>query len=282
VHPYVEEGVAIGYDRQLSAFHDLGYGTAPPTVRTHRVLWDGWVETARTQAGCGLRLSLDHYHCSPGLQRNDGSWTHGYLTGGARPMKFIDEHGDLLGVYQQPTQLVDEYLLPMWNDYGPRLDAEAAVQVAHDLLRASRDHGYGPLVIHAHADGHNPAAEYHQAATHWLTGTLASARDLGLPIWSAEAWLAFIEARRDATMHGFAWDATTRRLRVQLAAVTPTPAPLGLLLPYEYGGDRIARVEIDGIPAAIGQRQVAGERYGWVGVVSGHHTLTAYYTPPQA
>lgn len=61
IHPYVEEGLEAGWRRYYEVFTGMGYRPVPPTVRTHRVLWSGWVETARFQAVCGIRMNLDFY-----------------------------------------------------------------------------------------------------------------------------------------------------------------------------------------------------------------------------
>ncbi|NJN98095.1 MAG: hypothetical protein HC875_30440, partial [Anaerolineales bacterium] len=110
-HPYVEEGVEAGYRRYWQEFIAFDYGPISPTVRTHRILWQGWVETARVQAAHNLRMNVDYYHIGSVFQKPGGEWTSGHFTGSGLPMKFVDEQGRILNVFQQLTQLVDEHLL---------------------------------------------------------------------------------------------------------------------------------------------------------------------------
>jgi hypothetical protein len=224
-------------------------------------------------------MSLDHYHCAPGFQLPDGGWAHGHFTGSTLPMKFVDEHGAILDIYQQPTQLVDEYLLPMWEDWGPRLSVEAAIAVARDLLAASRDHAYGPTVVQVHADAFNPEANYHQDVLAWTAGMLDVAVELGLPIWSAEQWLTFVESRQAVDLSNVNWQAAERQLTVRLEASPPAQADLGLLLPLQHGDDQLSEIEIDGVGAAFRQRQVGGLIYGSIAVPAGNHQVVARYTP---
>ncbi|MBK9053562.1 MAG: hypothetical protein IPL78_22475 [Chloroflexi bacterium] len=44
-------------------------------------------------------------------------WRYGHFTGSGRPMRFMDEQGRLLNIYQQLTHLADDHLLTMaWGN----------------------------------------------------------------------------------------------------------------------------------------------------------------------
>jgi hypothetical protein len=282
IHPFVENGIDAGYSRHRRDFGERGLEPVPPTVRTHRVLWDGWVEAARVQAGHGMRMNLDYYHCSPAFRTATGprvQWVHGHFTGSALPMKFVDEQGRILDIYQQVTQLVDEYLLKMWLDYGPQLDGEAAVRVSREVLGTSIDNGYGPVVAQFHADGFDPGTTYYQDALAWAAGTLAYAAERGIPIWSAEQWLAFVEARHDAALYDSRWDEAAGRLTFQLEARTPADADLAVMLPRQHGEKWLAEIRVDGRAGQLDERRVGGVTYGWVSVPAGAHHLAASYAP---
>lgn len=278
IHPYVEEGVEEGYRWQIELFNDIGYGPISPTVRTHRVLWKGWVETARVQAALGLRMNLDYYHSSPALRDANGRWVYGYFTGSALPMKFVDEKGIILNIYQQPTQLVDEHLLTIWS-WGPNLKSTEAVAVSQEVIGRSVDRGFGPIAAQFHADTYNPANKHYSDWTGWADGTLDYAVARGIPIWSAERWLAFVEARHDAEFGNVRWDGLEGRLTFQIRSGVPSDANLGVMLPISYRGAELFQVLVDGTPTESRKRTVGGVTYASVPVSAGLHQLAATYVP---
>ena len=136
MHPYVENGLEAGWHDYMQSFIGFGYAPVPPTVRTHRILWSGWVETARVQAEYGMRMNMDLYHYGTAFQKDSGEWCYGFTNASGLPMKFIDEQGRLLNIYQQDTQLVDEHLMKVpWGGGWVDLSADEAVQVAERELK---------------------------------------------------------------------------------------------------------------------------------------------------
>ena len=273
MHPYVEDGVDEGYVRCLRAFRREGYAPASPTVRTHRILWSGWVETARVQARRGLRMNVDYYHVGPAFQAADGSWPAGHFIGSGLPMKFVDEQGEIVDVYQQPTQLVDEHWLATTNRGWAGLDGEQAAQVARGLIDRCVDGAYAALAIQYHMDFSSRDKPDYRNANHWLESILSYARDKGLPIWSAERWLAFVEARHDLQVSDLRWDAASTTLSFGLHAPQPFPAPFSILVPAEFGGQRLAEAQVDGRPA----RHTTDGRYAWIEMTAESRAVTARY-----
>lgn len=277
LHPYVDEDLETGWQDYWQEFTGLGYGPVSPTVRTHRILWTGWVETARLQASYGIRLNLDYYHWGPAFCKETGEWVHGHLTGSGLPMKFVDQQGRILNIYQQLTQLADEHLLNAAS--GPaKLSAEAAVEVSQTLLRHSLDGAYSAIVTNFHVD---PFATVEKPATevaHWLEGTLDYAAAQGVPIWSAAEWLHFTEVRHDADLEEVQWHPAARRLSFQLAAQAAPDVELTVMVPLWHGEDRLAQVEVDGQPIKHGERKVGGVSYGWVSIGAGSHQVVATYS----
>lgn len=282
LHPWVDDtgvapGLEAGWCRYWKEFTGLGYGPVPPTVRTHRILWTGWVDTARLQASCGIRMNLDYYHWGPAFRNEAGEWVDGHFTGSGLPMKFVDEQGRILNIYQQLTQLADEHLLAALD--GPaKLSAEAAVEVSQTLLRRSLVGDYCAIATNFHVDpfaiGGLPAAE----AARWLEGTLDYTVAQGIPIWSAQEWLQFTEIRHDANMEQVQWHSAAQRLSFQLAALAIPDVELTVMVPLWHGEVRLAQVEVDGQPVEHRERQVGGVTYGWVSVGAGPHRIIATYT----
>jgi len=281
IHPYVEEGLETGWHRYWNTFTGLGYGPVPPTVRTHRVLWQGWVESARVQATYGLRMNLDFYHVGPSFQTHAGEWVFGHFAGSGLPMKFVDEQGRILRIYQQVTQLVDEHLLEGSRGWGGAgwvgLSAEAAVEVSRALLRRSLDGAYSAVAAQFHVDAFAFGGSTASEAARWLEGTLDYAAAQGIPIWSATEWLRFTEARHDAALDEIQWTPSARRLSFQLVTPSIPDVELSLMLPLQHISARLDRVEVDGVTAEHRAREVGGTSYGWISIQAGTHQVVATY-----
>jgi hypothetical protein len=269
--------LATGWRRFWQQFTGLGYGPVPPTVRTHCVLWTGWVETARLQATYGIRMNLDYYHIGPSFQQKTGEWVYGHFTGSGLPMKFVDEQGRILNIYQQLTQLADDHLLNLQWGGQVKLSAEAAVAVSKILLQRSLAGDHSAIAANFHTDpfdfGGQPAAE----AARWLEGTLDYAADQGIPIWSALEWLHYTEARHDANLEGIEWQPGTKRLNFRLAVPTATDVDLAVMIPLRHGSATLSQVEVDGFLLKHHERKVAGVDYGWVSLKANSCQIAVTY-----
>jgi hypothetical protein len=279
LHPYVEQGLDAGWRRYWQEFTGVGYGPVSPTTRTHRVLWEGWVETARAQAAYGMRLNVDHYHLGPTFRNGAGEWPSGHFTGSGLPMKFVDERGRILNIYQQPTQLVDEHLLVMPWVAGEvaGLAAEGAVEVSQTLLRGSLDGAYGAITAQFHVDPFDLGGQAGSEEARWLEGTLDYAAAHGIPIWSALEWLRFIEVRHDANLMDVQWHSASRRLSFDLVAQALSGPELSVMIPLQHAEARLVQVEVDGVPVEHRTRELGSVSYGWVSASAGFHRVVATF-----
>jgi hypothetical protein len=278
LHPYVFEGLDVGWRRHWEEFTGLGYGPIPPTVRTHAACWTGWVQTAQVQATMGMRLNLDFYHMGPAFQKENGDWVHGHFIGSGRPMRFVDEQGRVLDIYQQLTQMVDEYLLNLsWVEKVARAGAEAALEVSEMLFRRSIAGDYSAIAACFHIDPFAVGGKWIAEAERWLEGTLDLAVAYGAPIWSAEEWLHFTETRHDANLEDVRWQPAAGHLGFRLAALDAPGGELTVMVPLRHGEARLSQVEVDGSPAVWRTHEVGGVSYGRVSVPAGPHQLAATY-----
>lgn len=278
LHPYVEQGVSKGYNDYWNTFIKLGYGPVEPTVRTHRVLWSGWVETARVQAQYGLRMSLDHYHSGPLVQRADGSWVHGYLTGSGLPLPFVDERGNLLRVYQQHTHIVDEHLMPVFDTgYEMGIGAEEAAAIACRQIDVAVQRYPSALGLQCHIDPFAFGGEKQTMVSAWFDRVLAYAAAHRVAIVSAEQWLAFTEMRDRVAIRNLSWNDADGVLMFEAEASGSTQHHLLLLLPAEHRQHILRQVEIAGVLTGATRRQVGGVRYSAVTLTPGQHQVRAYY-----
>ena len=280
LHPYADAGL----DEWLvywKEFTGRGYGPVSPTVRTHRVLWTGWAETARLQASYGIRMNFDFYHVGPSLQKENGEWPHGYLTGSGRPMRFIDEQGRLINLYQQHTHFADEHLIPMdvpgWGGW-PGLSAAQAAEVVKDLLDRSIQGDFAALGGQFHIDPFQLGGDPAEKASVFLDGALAYAADLGVPIWSAREWLGFTERRHQTGFADVTWDSAASSLTFRLLPSNPSDSTLTVLLPARHADKAIDRASMDGVTTPVTDRLVLGNvEYILMSVSAQEHTIKAFY-----
>jgi hypothetical protein len=283
LHPYVDEDLEDGWHLYWKEFTGRGYAPLSQTVRTHRILWTGWMETARVQAAYGMRMNFDYYHVGPSLQKKNGEWVNGHLTGSGRPMKFIDEQGRIIDLYQQLTQLTDEHLIPMdvpgWGGW-PNLSAEQAIDVSKYLLDRSVQHNdYCAIGGQFHIDpfqlGNDPA----EKGGVFLEGTLDYAQQSGVPILSAQEWLDFTDLRHDTNFVDMIWDSNASTLTFNLLPRNPSDATLTVLLPAHYAEKSISALSLDGVTTSYSARLVVGNvEYVQVILSAQEHALKVTYS----
>jgi hypothetical protein len=187
LHPALM-GVAPGDHERLLAEHvaafERTYDARPRVVRNHHLVWSGYVDMAVAQARAGLAISLD-YVTGPG----PSGYHPGFMTGSGLAMRFADEHGALLPLYQQATQ-VDDYVFAA---AGAR---EVDREVTRRLIADART-----LLASARRE-HTPVTVLHHPAWWFATNSslqdalLADAAAHGAQVWPAGRWLRFVEARR--------------------------------------------------------------------------------------
>lgn len=282
LHPYAETGLDE-WSLYWKEFTGRGYGPVSQTVRTHRILWTGWMETARVQAMHGMRMNFDYYHVGPSLQKKNGDWVNGHLTGSGRPMKFIDEHGRIIDLYQQLTQVTDEHNIPMnvpeWGGYAG-LSAQETVEVSKYLLDRSVKYGdYCAITGQFHIDPYQLGGEPAEKGRIYLEGTLDYANEIGVPILSAQEWLLFTDVRHDTDFSEMTWDSNASTLIFNLLSPISDLSKLTVLLPAYHADSSLASILVDGVTTSASARLVlGGVEYAQIVVTAQEHTFKLTYT----
>jgi hypothetical protein len=201
-------------------------------------------------------------------------------------MRFVDERGRILNIYQQLTQLADDHLLDArfggqeWGGQA-KVSAESALVVAQTLLRRSTtDHcvicaNYHPDLFYVapFAADQNSRTQ----AERLLEGTLDYAVGQGIPIWSALQWLQFTEVRHNVNLEEVRWQPESQRLSFRLAAQAAPEVELAVMVPLQHGSANVAQVEVDGQPVEHRTRVVGGVAYGWVAIGADSHQVAVTY-----
>ena len=227
------------------------YGYPPKTTRHHCVIWPGWVETAKALADAGFRMDTN-FRAGDHLQ-------YGYLTGSGLPMRFIDEDGEFIEIFEQETLFCDDYVL-VDKSFLPPLSEEQAIATSKEYIDAARDHYHTVVHLYFHpiyASGVKVNTGQFIRTAGWLEAVLKYANQQQLPMPSTDAWCTFNEQRRATAIEEQRWDAASGILHLTLEARDALPGGT-MIVPARYDGRQVAEVLRDGEPLRLERRSVAG------------------------
>jgi hypothetical protein len=273
MHPYGwADGVTLDRGFQIAEdyFTSRGYNPPSRTTRMHQVAWEGWVDAAEVEAAHNIGMDASFYTWGPAVSYADGSQAHGYITGSGLPLRFVDESGTIIPVYQQVTSLIDEQLII--EQYSERMTTSQALAVSRQLIDDSQAGGYSAIMTQFHVD-------YYQQIRPWAEGTMDYARGLGIPMWSAEHWLQYTEARAGSSMTNLSWSAASQRLSFDLSVPASADAQ-SIALPSSYAGATLNSVTIDGAPVSVSAQTINGRATSFVNAAPGAHSVVATYAGP--
>jgi len=277
IHPLVEDGFEKGWRENWEWFTGAGYGPVSPTTRVHRILWDGWVESAKLQAEYGFRMNFDFYHVGDAFKKKNGEWVYGHFNGSGMPMKFIDENGQIINIYQQLTQLADDHILNLQWGGSVKLPAEQAVDVSRSLIDRSLKGGYAAIGMINHTDPFAAGESWANEEGKWMDGTLEYAAANNVPIWSGEMWLNFVESRHDAAIGDIHWDISTKRLNFTIRIDNLRFGKVGMLLPFKHSEFVLSGIEANGQTIEYSHQTLGSTNYACFSLKSEVSTVVAYY-----
>ena len=269
----LQQGYSVYYNWFTSTFSVAPYNISMSrTVRNHQVAWAGWTDSADYAASIGIAMDTSFYDWGAWLQKPDGTWPHGYITGSGQPMKFVRADGTIIPVYQQLTELIDEQLLGVVSPNLENLNGTQAITVTQQMIDASLSGYYEALVTQNHVDYYgfgDPQV--------WAEGMMSYANTKGIPIWNADSWLNFTEARHDTNYTNLVWNPNNKILNFTLNSRTSNGANLTTMIPLTYGGNALKGVLVDNVVSPVTQKTVNGVNVGFVTVQTGSHNFVVSY-----
>ena len=250
-HPFVGhrptlEEMRTGLRQELGAFRSR-YGHDPVTNRGHAVTWVGWTESAKYLRENGVRLDTNfaagRFHRS------------GYVNGSGLPVKFMDEEGNLLDIYEQATMSTDDG----WTtdkSLAPAYSIDECIALSREQADAAID-----LYNAVHHPYFHPRATrpYAQSVQRWLEAVLAYGKQRGFHFVNGVDWVDFNDGRRSLRLVEYRFDQAAMTLDLTLEAELAVKAAT-LALPYVYIGHALNVAEIDGEPAPITQQELEGRQ----------------------
>ena len=251
-----------GLRAEMDAFRTR-YGHESVTYRGHSVIWVGWTEMAKYLRENEVRLDTNFA---------TGRFHHaGYVNGSGLPVKFMDEDGRLLDIYEQTTMSTDDgwttdkiFATPLSVEECVALSkqqADAAIKQFHTVYHPY----FHPLRTRA-----GPTS-----TQQWLEGVLGYCREREFHFVSGVDWVGFNDGRRSLQLTAYEFDPESLSLRFTLEAGATANA-LSLVLPHAFHGAPMQSAKLNGELVAIlaceleGRQQVllpadykAGRGYTW-------------------
>jgi hypothetical protein len=217
---------------QLPPFRAKWPSLVPPrSNRTHCVAWNGWVDSARAEAGAGVRLDTNYYWW-PAAWVGDRP---GMFTGSGFPMRLADTDGSLVDVYQAVTQMTDESGI----DYGKHVRALLDGALGPEGF-------YGVFTANMHTD----------TPTHPGADTIvADAAARGVPVISAAQLLEWLDGRNGSAFRNVSYAGGRLTFTLDRA-----PGARGLEAMLPAAG--LTALTRDGVPVAPQARALKGIDYG--------------------
>lgn len=196
------------------ARHQADFGRPVHTIRQHAVRWLGYVEAARVLATLGVQMETNFVSVHP--------FPLGYMAGSGRALRFVETSGALIDCYQQPTMWTEEVLIHPGFVFSFKWSVERALQEVDEMIAQATRQFYTPITINSHPVSF---ATYSSAL---IEGTWDRALAAGMPIWSADRWLGWTQARSSVRLQpsGQGYRLHTPQAMDQLTLLYPPGASL--------------------------------------------------------
>jgi hypothetical protein len=248
-------GLNDNLTNQLAAFHTAWPGLAAPvTSRTHCIVWSDWASVPKTELEHGIRFDTNYYYWPASWVDN----TPGLFTGSGFPMRFADEDGSLIDVYQAATQLTDE----------SNIDVNLHIRAL--IAGAQNDGYYGVFTANMHTDTPDSGE---------ADDIVAAAQENGVPVVTAKQMLTWLDGRNGSSFQGVSFGGGLLRFNV-----VQDSRALGLrgMVPMSTPAGTLTQITRDGAPVSFTATTIKGVAYAMFASDSGAY-VAAYggATAPQ-
>jgi hypothetical protein len=221
--------------------HTERFGVPVRTIRHHAARWLGTVEAARILEELGVRMDFNWVSIWP--------FSATYMIGSGRPMKFVDEDGSMINLFQQSTLYSEDVILAPFI-FSLKWSTEHALAHATRMLEENLEGYYTPMGLNSHP------VSFADYSGQFVETLFDMARQHGMPIIAGEEWLDFTLARYGAEFSDIEWQGST--LRFVLHAQHKPPE---LTVMWPLGSREVAEVTCDGAAREIVVEQLWGCRY---------------------
>ena len=230
------KGICEGFEKH---FGFQGY-----SLRTHGVIWVGWVDSALYIAANGVRIDTSF---AAGRYYQEG-----FICGSGLPFRFMDQRGEIIDLYEQATLEMDDGSFTPKSLLPPLTQEEA---VAHSITMIDRCIDLYHCVYHPYYHPYSTREEVYGVKR--LEKVLQHLQRRGVMTVKGRGWAEFNDARR--------------ALHVSLKEVTPEEGRIiyhieardaidrvTMMMPSTWQGSPLQNVQVEGSSVEI-------KRVNWEG-----------------
>jgi hypothetical protein len=180
-------------------------------------------------------------------------YTLGYLTGSGRPLRFVDTDGTVIPYFQQPSLWTEETLIHPRFVFSLKWSVEQALDETTKIIQRAAREFYTPFTLNSHP------VSFATYSSPLVEGVWDAALAEGLPIISADEWLAWTEARDGLQMAQIAegWILSTAQSIAHVTLLLPaviTPAVEGMVSRQQLWGQDYTAITLQNL--AAGERRL--------------------------
>ena len=206
--------------------------------------------------GIGLDCNYAHYDNNSNQQHFLGhvGSMQGNFNGSGLPLKFVDQPGTLVNIYQLLNNVYDQ-------QYMEHKDSTGFYECFKGLMdRSINNEVYSYITIKAHND------EYFFSKTSLLR-MLDYAKEKSIPVWTPARLLDFLKAKDDAMFSNIKW--LNNKLSFEVKSAITGNSKLAIMIPWLYNGKIINEISIDGIKHPCLLKRVKGFDYAFLTIKPG-------------
>lgn len=232
--------------------HRREHGRPVNTIRNHAIRWTGYTDLPKVHAELGIRGESNFVAV--------GLINAGFMSGSGRVAPFVDLDGTVIDHLQIPALWTEEALVSGGHSSSERWQYSRAQDATNGIIERAINRYHTPVTFNSHP------VSFATYSRPLIESNWATARELGAPIVSADAWLAWNDALRGV-------EVIRGEGHIEIASAVSIDR-LTLLFPAE---------EPTVAPATTSSRQTIWDRdYDVVevtGLVAGEHRVIGAKTP---
>jgi hypothetical protein len=241
------------YSQQLEGFA-LKYPDLPPPIsnRTDCITWGDYDTQPQVELSHNIRLDTNYYYWPAKWVKN----RPGLFTGSGMPMRFATRDGNLIDVYQAPTQMTDES--------GQIYPFTVNTLLANALGRSEY---FGVFTVNMHNDDPKSAG---------AEAIIASAKKHHVPVITAAQLLKWLDGRNASAFRNLKWSGNQLSFSIDVGI---GGNGIEAMLPARAASGDLTSISLNGTALQWQKRTVAGLSYGVVR--AGPGTFRAIYGAPE-
>ncbi len=233
-----------GILRDDAANFEQRYGYTARTTQIHCATWRGYMDLVPVFHDIGLRMAVTY-----------GSHlkTYGtYMCGSSRPLKFINEFGRIMDIFQQTTVIYDDASVQKMLTEEVDTELEKVARTLDNAVNLT----YSPIGFQSHP------VSYFTYSAPYIGGCMDLAQERGVPVLSMDEWLEFTQRRYEADLTLSSADGSSIECDLTAGSLS---GPLTVAVPVPEGRIPTAAT-VDGQSVEPTLRSILGPRYALVPV----------------